>query len=176
MKMMRFPTVHSLVEALADGRPEGFAALYDRLGGRLLRVAGIMLRDSEAAEDAVQDLFVDLARYRHRLGRVEDLEAYVFAMLRHGVKRRLRRRRNEERHLRRLVPAAAIEGAGADAGQADDLATALAALPVEQREVIALKIDGGLTFERIGAVLNVSPNTAASRYRYALEKLRRMLE
>jgi len=49
---------------------------------------------------------------------------------------------------------------------------ALEALPAEQREVLALKVDGELTFEEIGGLLNVSPNTAASRYRYALEKLR----
>jgi RNA polymerase sigma-70 factor (ECF subfamily) len=49
-------------------------------------------------------------------------------------------------------------------------------LPAEQREVISLKIDGDLTFAQIAAVFDISPNTAASRYRYALEKLRRMLE
>jgi RNA polymerase sigma-70 factor (ECF subfamily) len=49
-------------------------------------------------------------------------------------------------------------------------------LPPKQREVIAMKIDGELTFAEIGAVLGVSANTAASRYRYALEKLRRSLE
>jgi hypothetical protein len=49
------------------------------------------------------------------------------------------------------------------------------ALPAAQREVIALKIDGGLTFAEIAAVIGTSANTAASRYRYALEKLRAAL-
>lgn len=57
----------------------------------------------------------------------------------------------------------------------DELAAAVAALPAEQREVIALKIDGGLTFAEIAAVMHTSLNTAASRYRYALEKLRASL-
>ena len=48
-------------------------------------------------------------------------------------------------------------------------------MPLKQREIIALKIDGGLTFVQIGEVLGVSPNTAASRYRLALEKLRTAL-
>jgi RNA polymerase sigma-70 factor (ECF subfamily) len=52
----------------------------------------------------------------------------------------------------------------------------LASLPLEQREVITLKIDGGLTFAQIAEILHVNPNTAASRYRYAMEKLRRFLE
>jgi RNA polymerase sigma-70 factor (ECF subfamily) len=59
---------------------------------------------------------------------------------------------------------------------ADDLSDALKTLPPEQREVIALKVDGGLTFGQIAEILGVNANTAASRYRYALEKLRRVLE
>jgi RNA polymerase sigma-70 factor (ECF subfamily) len=53
---------------------------------------------------------------------------------------------------------------------------ALASLPSEQRDVLALKLDAGLTFEEIAAALAMSPNTAASRYRYALEKLRAFLK
>jgi RNA polymerase sigma-70 factor, ECF subfamily len=52
------------------------------------------------------------------------------------------------------------------------LRESLATLPHEQREIIALRIDGELTFAEIAAMLGISPNTAASRYRYALEKLR----
>jgi DNA-directed RNA polymerase specialized sigma24 family protein len=57
----------------------------------------------------------------------------------------------------------------------ESLAHALASLPPEQREAVGLEIDGGLTFAEIGAVAGISPNTAASRYRYALEKLRILL-
>ena len=52
---------------------------------------------------------------------------------------------------------------------------ALARLPEDQREVLALKTEGELTFEEIGLVLGIPANTAASRYRYALEKLRAAL-
>ena len=58
------------------------------------------------------------------------------------------------------------------AARRTDHRRALAALPTEQREVIVMKIWGGLTFKGIGNVLRISPNTAASRYRYALEALR----
>jgi RNA polymerase sigma-70 factor (ECF subfamily) len=56
------------------------------------------------------------------------------------------------------------------------LERALLSLPAEQREVISLKIDGELTFAQIAEVIGVRANTAASRYRYALEKLRAALE
>jgi len=51
----------------------------------------------------------------------------------------------------------------------------LAVLPVEQREAIVLKIWHRLTFEEIGGLLGVSPNTAAGRYRYGLQKIKRQL-
>ncbi len=52
----------------------------------------------------------------------------------------------------------------------------LAELPVPQREVIVLKLWHELTFEEIGQLLEVSPHTAAGRYRYGLEKLRACLK
>jgi len=52
----------------------------------------------------------------------------------------------------------------------------LAELPVEQREVIVLKVWHGCTFEEIGGLLEISPNTAAGRYRYGLQKLKLKLE
>lgn len=51
----------------------------------------------------------------------------------------------------------------------------LAELPLEQREVIVLKIWHGCTFEEIGGLLEISPNTAAGRYRYGLQKLKTKL-
>ena len=52
----------------------------------------------------------------------------------------------------------------------------LAELPVEQREVIVLKIWHGCTFEEIGGLLEISPNTVAGRYRYGLQKIKTKLE
>lgn len=82
---MTVPTTNPLVTALAAGRPEDYALLYDRLGRSLLRVARAMLKSSSEAEDAVQDVFVELVRHRQRLAQVQDLDAYIFAMLRHAV-------------------------------------------------------------------------------------------
>ena len=165
----------TLGEQLAAGDPEAFAALYDRLALRLFNTARTMTDSLPDAEDTVHDVFVELARSRDRLARITDLDAYIFTMLRHAVSRR-RRRRDVGRR--------AIDTVGrqrAEAGQfttqpvepADDAVTsAVAALPPTQREVIALKIDGGLTFAEIASVLGTSINTVASRYRYAIEKIR----
>ena len=71
--------------------------------------------------------------------------------------------------------AARTEAVGELCERREQLAAALRTLPESQREVVVLKVDGELTFEQIGATLSISANTAASRYRYALERLRGLL-
>jgi RNA polymerase sigma-70 factor (ECF subfamily) len=169
---------NTLGQRLATGDQEAFAALYDRLALRLLRTAVTLTGSTTEAEDVVQDLFVELARGRGRLAGVTDLEAYVFTMLRHSASRRRRRAAVGRRALETLSAAARDSGrlVAEPARVADDgLARAVAALPEPQREVLALKFDGGLTFAEIAAIVGASPNTVASRYRYALEKLRAVL-
>lgn len=119
-----------------------------------------------------------LARGRDRLAAVGDLDAYVFTALRHTVARRGRRatarRRTLDTLARRRLDASGPTGPAAPPADLpdDDLAAAILALPSEQRDVVRLRTEAGLSFAEIAATLGVSPNTAASRWRYALEKLR----
>jgi RNA polymerase sigma-70 factor (ECF subfamily) len=55
------------------------------------------------------------------------------------------------------------------------LSNAMAQIPYEQREVIGLYMEGGMTFRQIAKVQNVSINTIQGRYRYGLNKLRSIL-
>jgi RNA polymerase sigma-70 factor (ECF subfamily) len=57
----------------------------------------------------------------------------------------------------------------------EELAFALGELPEEQRVVVHLKLWEGLTFDSIATALDIPPNTAASRYRYGLDKMRERL-
>jgi RNA polymerase sigma-70 factor (ECF subfamily) len=166
-----------LLEGLVAGREDAFAALYDRLGPALFRAALRLLGSRPDAEDAVQEVFVGLVRARRSLAGVTDLRAYLFAALRH-VAARIASRRPAERPLppEELVGETPSRSQGPAAETADRLDRALRALPPEQRELLALKVDGGLTFAEVAAVLGISANTAASRYRYALEKLRAALQ
>jgi len=164
-----------LAVGLAAGDQRAFADLYDRFAGRLYRAALGMLGCREDAEDAVQEVFGAVLRSRQSLTTVQDLTAYLFTVL-----RRTAGRIAVQRNRRPVLSETAIAEAAAPADSAwksggldgHRLERALRTLPAEQREVIALKIDGELTFAQIGQVLGVSGNTAASRYRYGLEKLR----
>jgi RNA polymerase sigma-70 factor (ECF subfamily) len=157
---------------LAAGREDAFAVLYDRYGRSLFRVACTLLRSRPDAEDAVQEVFLGLARSRAALGNVESLRAYLFSALRHAAARLAARAKTNARPVDDLPDRATSATAAIDAETSHLLERGLAALPAEQREVLALKIDGGLTFAEIADVLGIRPNTAASRYRYALAKLR----
>ncbi len=157
-----------LKAGLAAGDEVAFAALYDQLGARLYRAALRWTGSTDQAEDVVQETFVALVRYRRNLRQVTDLEAYVFTMLRHAASRR-----------RPKIPMLSLASIDLPANPApardDGLDRALKHLPDSQRQTIALKIDGGLTFAQIGRVMGVSQHTAASRYRLGLDKLRQRL-
>jgi len=177
------------------GDEGAFAALYDACGDRMFAVARSLSRSEADAEDIVQETFLALVRSRPALGAVRNLEAYAFTALRRTAGRLAARRPREA--ARSLDAALGPEGSR-DSGSSSDavdtaprstrppssvhdltderleaLDLARRALPVEQREVVALKIDGELTFAEIGEVLGIAADTAASRYRYALEKLSR---
>lgn len=174
---MTRPEFDTLLRNLAQGQQEAFAALYDQFGERLFRTAQAMLGRREDAEDAMQEVFVSLVRSRSKLADVQDLTAYLFSALRRSVARCATKRGRGPK----LLDVAELEAATKETNSAKDdrsecLERALRSLPAEQREVIALKIDGDLTLAEIAQALQISQNTAASRYRYALEKLRASLE
>ncbi len=173
MKPMTEPRPDPLLAGLAAGREAAYAELYERFGARLFRAALGILGSREEAEDAVQDTFTALVRARAGLSGVENLAGYLFAALRRAAADRSARRRAERRAVREVPESPSVKP---EAVRNLRLELALAALPEEQREVLALKLDAELTFEEIAAALGVSPNTAASRYRYALEKLRGSLQ
>lgn len=171
---MNDPGPNPLLLGLAAGDQQAFAVLYDRFAVRLYRAAFGMLGCREDAEDVMQEVFLATVRCRERLIDVRDLNAYLFTALRRAAGRAaLRRPRMPQASATALdAVVTPVVRTAVDDPQWGRLQQALRALPKEQREVIALKIDGELTFAQMAQVLGVSVNTAASRYRYALQKLR----
>lgn len=159
----------TLLMRLAAGDASALGALYDRHATGLFRwllARGLGRGD---AEDLLSECFLALADRGARAAQIEDVDAYLFAVARHHLARRGRRPEPEALDL--------IAEPAASDPPADALAVreALADLPPEQREVVVLKVWQGRTFDEIGRLLGISPNTASSRYRYALEKLRAAL-
>jgi RNA polymerase sigma-70 factor (ECF subfamily) len=153
--------------------------LYDRYGEKMYHYLALRLGSSEDAEDVLQEAFCRLARYSVRWALVRNPKAFVFRVLRNEANRFLRRRINERAGERTNPgevngPASVIERQNENA--ASLVAGALAQLPDEQKEMIILKIFQDFSFKEIASICGLSINTAASRYRYGIEKLRSSLE
>jgi RNA polymerase sigma-70 factor (ECF subfamily) len=149
-------------------------ALYDAFGGPLYRYLVALLGSTEEAEDALQEVFLGLLR-RPRQRPIEDLRAYLFRAARNQAMGVLRRRRRREETAPEASWIDSERLAYADRELAVDVDRALRQLPPAQREVLLLKLGEGLTFREIAALLGVRQNTAASRYRLAIARLRTLL-
>jgi RNA polymerase sigma-70 factor (ECF subfamily) len=138
-----------------------------------------LTRDEADTRDLLQDIFVKLARDPALLDGVRDERAFLIRLA-HNAAVDLIRRRGTRDKTRDQFAAESISPF-APAGDPDEqtfraaLAEALTELPAEQRAVVHLKLWEGLTFEEIADALDIPLNTAASRYRYGLDKLRERL-
>jgi RNA polymerase sigma-70 factor, ECF subfamily len=148
---------------------------FDRHGPALVLLARQFVNTSADAEDVVQEAFVRFWRSR---ATVADPAGFLYACVKHCAldwQRGRRRQRNRDQRASRP------ESDGLFAGSLDDderrarVEAAVRELPSEQAEVLVMKIWGGLSFPQVAAALEIPPNTAASRYRYALAKLREQL-
>ena len=144
--------------------------LYDaKAAGLILYGRALGLSHSEA-EDVLHETFAALLELDQAPGQPEH---YCVRSFRN---RALNHRRGLWRRLaRELESARWFEPGDEESPRERDAMRCLAQLPPEQREVIVLKIWHGCTFEAIGELLELSPNTAAGRYRYGLQKIKACL-
>jgi RNA polymerase sigma-70 factor (ECF subfamily) len=146
--------------------------LFDLTAQRLVRFATALTRHQHDAEDAVQTTLVRLAGQPHCLANADCPWAYLLRMVRNEALLIARRKQRSitSGDLGDLVTQCPVDEAEREESHRA-VWSALRSLPQEQAEVVVLKIWEGLTFSQIGDVLTISPNTAASRYQYAMTKL-----
>jgi RNA polymerase sigma-70 factor (ECF subfamily) len=156
--------------------PDDWATWLDEHGAAVVLFARQWAPTAGDAEDIVQDAFVRFWKARDR---ADDPAAYLFGCVRRVALEWLRTRRRriirEERVARPERTEPLFVSAPEKAERQAIIEAALAKLPEEQRAVLVLKIWGGLTFPQIGEALDIPANTAASRHRYALARLRELL-
>lgn len=156
-----------------DDRPADWIGhAYDCHGAELYRYALVLLMDTAAAADVVQQVFLALVR---RPPTLDNAAHYLRRAVRNEAYTVLRRRRRKpdgtaDEHV--------LESLTGIADRPDDriaLEQALAVLPPEQREVVHLKAFEGLTFDEIAGRLDEPINTVTGRYRYGIDKMRALL-
>jgi RNA polymerase sigma-70 factor, ECF subfamily len=154
-----------------DGDKAELEVLYRQHGAALLLFATSVTGDRARAQDALHQVFLKLIE-TGGLSRAADKKAYLFACVRNAV---LNEAKSRERNTQLAPDSAWFSPHDRDYAGEGNLRHAMAALPHDQREVVVLHVWGELTFSQVGDLLAISSNTAASRYRYALAKLRDLM-
>lgn len=154
---------------------EELARIYDAHGNALFAYALNLTRSEADSRDLIQELFRRLAE-RPLPRSLSDERGWLLRLAHNlaidAIRRRDSRERTRERFAAEPPQMFATASDPDEAAFRTRLSEALGELPPDQRSVVHLKLWEGMTFEGIAELLDIPLNTAASRYRYGLDKLR----
>jgi len=168
-----------LVLRCKRGSRDALGRIYQKYKTDLLILAIALLNEKDAAEDLVHDVFVTFVQAVEKFRLTGSLKGYLLTCVANRA-----RNINKAKHHRSVgLDEAESFGSGSDGTsqliiyneQLQQLSDAMAHLPYDQREAIMLHFQAGMTFKTIAKSLGISANTAKSRYRYGLDKLRLIL-
>ena len=134
---------------------------YEQYKNGIFRYALSILKDSHGAEDIVHDTFVKALSQGH-LPEPENAQAWLYRVARNLCYDRLRKIKYEQLQLQ--VPV--------QAENPYEYIELIASLAPKDREIVTLRIVGGLTHQEIGAVLGIHGKAAQKRYERAIATLR----
>ena len=159
--------------------PFDLERLYDNHAQALFAFLLSFTRSEPDTQDVLQEVFIKLAQRPDLLECIRNERAFLLRLSHNLAIDLMRRRSTRQKHYEQIEIealdsfAAAHEPDQRAFGEA--LSDAVGELPPEQRAVVHLKLWQDLTFEQIAELLGIPLNTAASRYRYGLDKLRQRL-
>ncbi|MFC1792912.1 RNA polymerase sigma factor [Planctomycetota bacterium] len=169
-----------LVLRCKRGSTEALGRIYEKYKTDMLVLAMALLNDKSAAEDVMHDVFLSFVMNIEKFSLTGSLKGYLLTCLANRA-----RNLNKAKHQQNVTSNPAEPVSSDSDGplraimcneQLQQLSNAMAQLPYDQRELIMLHFQAGMTFRTIGRSLGISANTAKSRYRYGLDKLRSILD
>jgi RNA polymerase sigma-70 factor (ECF subfamily) len=173
----------SLIVRCADGDREAFDRLVDRHGGALFRFASRSCGARRDAEDAVQDGLLAAWRGAATFRGEASARSWLFQIVLHACRRRSRRRAGEPAVHASMEEAERLADGGAGADEraaarqtASALASALAQLPEDAREVLLLRDVEGLEGAEVAAALGIGLAAMKSRLHRARLELKVRVE
>jgi RNA polymerase sigma-70 factor (ECF subfamily) len=174
----------ALVERIMAGEEDALSALYDRYAGMLYAMLVRILKDTSAAEEVLQDLFLQLWRGASRFDASRgSLPAWLLVIGRNRALSRLRRRERreiledpEEFSLEAVPSAGDLEDEAWRMQLMQRLRSAMATLPPEQKEALELAYFEGMTQTEIAARTGSPLGTVKSRVRAAMQSLKQFFE
>jgi RNA polymerase sigma-70 factor (ECF subfamily) len=169
-----------LIWRFKSGDKSALARIYEKYKIDLLRIATGLLNETSVAEDVVHDVFVNFAQSSEKLKLGGNLKGYLITCVANHARNNKRAgQRRPTFSLDETEPLISDSNKPERwimrSEELDELNSAMAQLPYPQREVVVLHVQGGMRFKAIAKSQSVSINTAQSRYRYGLDKLRSLL-
>ncbi len=165
-----------LVARARSGDPEAFEALIRAEGDHLLAVARKILRDPDAAEDALQQAVIRAWRQLPQLRDPDRFDAWLYRILVMSCYAEANRARRFRRDVRAIDSAPVERDFSAGIADREALEGAFVALTPSHRAVIVLHYFAGLPLNEVARIVGVSHGTARSRLHYALQALRSALD
>ncbi|MHC4426333.1 MAG: RNA polymerase sigma factor [Planctomycetota bacterium] len=169
-----------LVLRCKRGSSDALGRIYEKYKSDTLILAIALLNNTSAAEDVVHDVFLSFVQSIEKFRLTGSLKGYLLTCVANRA-----RNTNKAKH-QQSVGSNPEETVNTDSDepvssmicneQLQQLCNAMAQLPYEQRETIMLHFQAAMTFKTIAKSLGISVNTAKSRYRYGLDKLRSILD
>ena len=169
-----------LIYKFKQSRDGALRLIYDKYKVSLLKLAVVMTNDINSSEDIVHDVFVKFAQSADRIKLSGSLKSYLVT----SVINRVRTiHRDSTRHAQTSIDSVPVPACSSRnpsqwailSERLEMLGKALSQLPYEQREVISLHMEMDMSFRQIAAMQKISVNTAKGRYRYAIAKLKSLL-
>ncbi len=166
-----------------DGDVAAFETLYQRHRGPLYRFLLNQSQDTQAAEDIFQEVWSRIIRSRDRYRPAAKFATYMYHIarncfldhVRHSGRQPVLVSIDDDPPVELVAGTNNPEAAAENSNASAYIQAALDGLPPEQREAFLLREEAGLTLEEIGQVTGVGQETAKSRLRYAIVKLRNSL-
>lgn len=168
-----------LVWKFNRGNRDCLRIIYEKYKDDLVTLAAALLTNVGAAEDVVHDVFVSFIKSAETFRLTGSLKGYLAACVANKARNKNKAdRRRTGTPLDKTDPVTDSSGPESSAIFGEELSRlseALGRLPYEQREVLILRAYSGMKFRAIARHQNVSVSTVQGRYRYAMDKLRSML-
>lgn len=149
-----------------------FEALVEAIQDRLLHFAFYRLGNLQDAEDVVQEAFVRAYADREKLRKITWVTPYLFRMVGNRCMDLLRKRQRAGPELHEASAASPPDESGLEQRRIEGL---LSRLPQREADVLRLRVFTELQFDEIAVVVGRSVPTVRSRFRYGIEKLRKIL-
>lgn len=169
-----------LVELCKNGNKDALRQIYDKYKNDLLILSISLLNNPSYAEDVVHDIFTRFIGGIEQFRLIGSLKGYLLTCAANYA-----RNINKAKYQQDVEynPAETVESNSGEPmksivcnEQLLMLSNAMAQIPYDQREVIILHFQAGMTLEQIAQQQEISVNTIKSRYRYGIEKLRFLLD